>query len=157
MTFDPDSIYANQHGRLSETQWRLVRREMARWLINGMFTMAIGLLVVFALPAWLPFVFWLPVALTAFYMAFRGYDCCRDSLDRRIAAATGTFTAHSIERGSSSGGRTLVLLRGRRFWVPTRALDELRSPAMTIYFTPRALIVVNVEPAEPVPSRPRAG
>lgn len=147
--FDSGSLYANQHGRLSDAQRRLVRREMQGWLVNGMFTMAFGLLVVFALPGWLPFILWLPVVVAAAYMAFRGYDCSCDSVDRRIAAATGGFTRYPIETGSTNGGRTLVVLRGRRFWVPTRALDELRSPAMTIYFTPRAFIVVNVEPAYP--------
>jgi len=147
-TFDPDSLYENQRGRLSRSQWRLVRREMQGWLINGMFTMAFGLLVVFALPAWLPLVFWMPVVVVAAYMAFKGYDCSCDSVERRIAAATGGFTRYRIESGSTNGGRTLVVLRGRRFWVPTRALEELGdAPAMTIYFTPRALIVVNVEPA----------
>src|SRR6185437_3042061 len=78
IALDVESLEANRRGRLSDSQMRLVRREMVGWLLNGMGTAAFGLLVVMALPAWLPFVFWLPVVVTAGYMAFRGYDCCCD-------------------------------------------------------------------------------
>ena len=77
-------------------------------------------------------------------------DCACDSRDRRIAAATDGYRRYPIETGSTNGGRTLVIMCGRRFWVPTCALDDLHSPAMTIYFTPHALFVVNVEPAQHV-------
>jgi len=144
--FDPDGLEANRQGRLTDAQRLAVRLKMQRWLVSAMFTMAFGLLVVFALPGWLPYALGLPVAVVVVYMASRGYDCSRDSVDRRVAAVNTGFTRYPIARESQDRGWQPITVHGRRLLVPPMEEGGQPVPEMTIYFTPRAMIVVNVEP-----------
>jgi hypothetical protein len=147
---DPEALEANRHGRLSNSQRGLLRKEMRGWLVSAMFAAGFGLPVASAFPSPLLQVLgWLVAGGTAIYMASKGYDCARDSILGRIAAVTDRFAVHPVETGSTDGMRVLVTMRGRRFWVPTRAADVLASPSMTVYFTPRARLVVNVEAVGP--------
>jgi hypothetical protein len=147
---DLESLDANRHGRLSPSQRRLIRNEMMGWLVNGMFVGGIGLSVASAFPSpVLKLLGWIAAGGTAIYMASKGYDCARDSAIGRIAAVTDHFAMHPVETGSTDGMRVLITMRGRRFWVPTRARDILAAPSITVYFTPRARVVINVESTIP--------
>jgi hypothetical protein len=147
---DTQSLEANRHGRLSTWQQGLVRTEMVQRPLNAWAIAAVGVLLPFAIPS-LAFrvLVWLIAAVAVIYLASKGYDYARDSAQGQVAAITSRFAVHAREKGFTDGVRVLVSVRDRQLWVPTRVQNILASPAITVYFTPRARVVVNVEPALP--------
>jgi len=155
---DPGSIEMNRLGHLSAAQVRHVYGVGIRaWAMNAMFVAAAGGLLAYALPFPAPARILVGVitAVVAAYMVSRSYDAFLDSRGDRVAAVTGRVRLLASEAGAIPLGGTLrgdqwrqrCEVAGRTFWLPSSAVAMALAGDVTVYFTPRSNVVVNVETA----------